>query len=231
MRLLCGCARQPQHVHEEQADQHDRVEQRDRVLQRQRERVERRDPEERDLDRVGSRPGAISLIGAGGRSPARFRDRYQAMNTTELHPMPISSRFAPVMFASAREQGDARPGSPIGHEAPYCCDRLPALPREHEVDRVLGEHRDQREHARARGPAAMSSCATSAAHARRNAAPTIARPNSRASTRATDAGCGRGWRRQSAGNAKAAQRRTRDGPNVSIRAGGRGRGRHRLWRP
>ncbi len=58
--------------------------------------------------------------------------------------MPISSRFAPVMFASASEHGDAVPLA--ARDTPR---RTPhgraALPREHEVDRVLGQHRDQRE--------------------------------------------------------------------------------------
>src|SRR5262245_709993 len=47
-----------------------------------------------------------------------LRVRCHAMNTTLVHPSPISSRFAPVMFASAREHGDATPGSPLGHDAP-----------------------------------------------------------------------------------------------------------------
>jgi hypothetical protein len=42
------------------------------------------------------------------------------MNTTLVHPRPINSRFAPVMFASASEQGEAAPGSALGHAAPYC---------------------------------------------------------------------------------------------------------------
>jgi hypothetical protein len=40
------------------------------------------------------------------------------MNTTELHPMPMSRRFAPVMFASASEHGEAKPGSALGQLAP-----------------------------------------------------------------------------------------------------------------
>ena len=58
---------------------------------------------------------------AAGASPlpaavaARVRRvRYHAMNTTLLQPRPISRRFAPVMLASAKEHGEARPGSPLG---------------------------------------------------------------------------------------------------------------------
>ena len=69
------------------------------------------------------------------------------MNTTIVHPTPISSRFAPVMFARASEHGDSSP--PPSGRARRVAGRLvglTALPREHEVHRVLGQHRDQREH-------------------------------------------------------------------------------------
>ena len=60
----------------------------------------------------------ISFMGWGGVPSRRGRrERYQAMNTTELQPMPMSNRFAPVMFASAREHGDASP-SGLGQLGP-----------------------------------------------------------------------------------------------------------------
>ena len=56
---------------------------------------------------------------------------------------PMSSRLAPVMFASASEQGDSvRAG---GGTPGRTLVRSPALRGEHEVDGVLGQHRDQRE--------------------------------------------------------------------------------------
>ena len=36
------------------------------------------------------------------------------MKTTIVQPMPISSRLAPVMFASASEQGDSRAAARAG---------------------------------------------------------------------------------------------------------------------
>ena len=57
--------------------------------------------------------------------------RHAASSTTSDQPMPISSRFPPVMLASA--SGANFSGS------------SPAFAREREVDRVLGEHRDERE--------------------------------------------------------------------------------------
>ena len=39
--------------------------------------------------------------------PSRRRIRYHAMKTTIDHPIPIKSRLAPVMFASASPQGDS----------------------------------------------------------------------------------------------------------------------------
>ena len=54
------------------------------------------------------RSNRISRI---GRRPTRAR--YHAMSTTIDHPIPISSRFAPVMLANAREHA-VSPGAPGG---------------------------------------------------------------------------------------------------------------------
>ena len=58
--------------------------------------------------------------------------RHAAMSTTSGQPTPMSSRLPPVMLASA--------------SGAYLSGSLPALCREREVDGVLGQHGDQREH-------------------------------------------------------------------------------------
>ena len=58
--------------------------------------------------------------------------RHAARSTTIDHPMPMSSRLPPVMFAE-RERREL-----LGV--------LAGLVGEREVDRVLGEHRDQGQH-------------------------------------------------------------------------------------
>ncbi len=111
-----------------------------------------------------------------------FRERYAAMNTTIDQPIPISSRLAPVMLASASEHAL----SPV---SPGCLARPPrtranAFPPSHA--RTMSTAYSGRTAMNARTaiarPAEMSSCATSAAHDRMKAAPTIASPYSRAST-------------------------------------------------
>ena len=178
------------HVDDEDRDEHHGVERRDRVLERQGQRVDRRDGQERELHRV--RPVERDALPPVARSahPSRRRIRYQATNTTIDQPMPISSRLAPVMLASASPHGDSfhAPGRRKAGR-PGRLERVPALPREDEVDRVLGQHRDQRQHGDGEA-GEMSSWAASAAQARRNAAPTMARPKSAAST-----GCGSPERR------------------------------------
>ncbi len=52
VRLLGRCAGDPEHVDDEDRDEHRAVEQGQRALERQREAVQGRDHEERDLDRV-----------------------------------------------------------------------------------------------------------------------------------------------------------------------------------
>ena len=123
-----------------------RVERRDRVLQRQGQRVDRGDGQVRELHRVA--PVELdALPPLRGGAPSRLRIRYHAMNTTMDQPMPISSRLAPVMFASA---SDARRllSAARRRQARRTrrLERVPALPGEHEVDRVLGEDGDERQH-------------------------------------------------------------------------------------
>ena len=119
----------------------------------------------------------------GGRAPPRRTggpaERYAAMKTTIDQPIPISSRLAPVMLASASEQASARSAGRMA--GPRTARTRAAFPREDHVDGVLGQDRDEREDGD-RQPAEMSSRATSAAHDRMKAAPTIASPYSRAST-------------------------------------------------
>ena len=134
VRLLRRRARDADHEHDEDADEDHRVEERERALQRQRQRVERGEREERDLDRVR----AVEL-----RPRCRARPcsrclramrviRHAASSTTIDQPTPISSRLPPVMLASA--------------SGAYFSGSSPAFAREREVDRVLGQHRDEREH-------------------------------------------------------------------------------------
>ena len=65
------------------------------------------------------------------------RMRHAASSTTIDQPMPMSSRLPPVMLASA--------------SGAYLLGILARLPGEREVDRVLGQHRDERERRRGRG--------------------------------------------------------------------------------
>ena len=72
-----------------------------------RQRVERRHPQESELDRVVPGERDPFPTAAGRQSALVFRSRYHAMKTTIDQPMPISSRLAPVMLASARSHGDS----------------------------------------------------------------------------------------------------------------------------
>ena len=103
------------------------------------------------------------------------------MKTTAAHPMPISRRLAPVMFARASEHGDAAPGSPAGHAGPK---RRTDWPPRHAKTKSTAYSGNTAIKARTASerPAEMSSCATSAAHDSRNAAPTIPTPKQSAST-------------------------------------------------
>ena len=106
-----------------------------------------------------------------------MRIRDQAMNTTIDQPMPISRRLAPVMFASASEQGDSVPPPSGRHAGPVASNEFPPFHAKTKSTAYSGSTAMSASTAIAR-PAEMSSCATSAAHERMNAAPTIARPKS-----------------------------------------------------
>ena len=59
--------------------------------------------------------------------------------------MPISSRFAPVMLASASEHGDSPMPSGGRHAAPYAATACPALNANTRSTAYSGQHRDERE--------------------------------------------------------------------------------------
>ncbi len=108
------------------------------------------------------------------------------MKTTIDHPIPIKSRLAPVMFASASPQGDSVPPPDAGrHAGPVASNEFPPCHAKTKSTAYSGRTAISARTAIAR-PAEMSSWATSAAHDRMNAAPTIASPKSAAS-----AACGR----------------------------------------
>ena len=133
--------------------------------------------------------------------PSRLRIRYHAMNTTIDQPIPIKSRLAPVMLASASPHGDSSPPPGGGRQAgPVASNEFPPCHAKTKSTAYSGRTAMSASTAIA-NPAEMSSCATSAAHDRMNAAPTMARPNSAASS-----ACGRSGaaaRTTSAGTAAA----------------------------
>ena len=108
------------------------------------------------------------------------------MKTTSGHPMPMSRRLAPVMLASA--------------SGAYVSGSLAGLGREREVDGVLREHGDEREH-REREATGDVELEASAPHASRNAAPTTAKPKITAP--ATSVGCEPPRRRTTPGSVSA----------------------------
>src|SRR5687768_12125039 len=113
--------------------------------------------------------------------------RQAAINTTTAHPTPISSRFPPVMLASAN--GANRSGS------------SPAFNAKVKSTAYSGNTAMRASNANA-NPRDTSTWSASAPHAMRNAAPTTASPNSTAPT------TGSGWlpltRRTMAGRVEAA---------------------------
>ncbi len=103
------------------------------------------------------------------------------MKTTIDQPMPIRSRFAPVMFASASEHL-LSPGSVAAlHSSPNSANACPPSNASTKSTAYSGNTAMNASTAIAR-PAEMSSCAASAAHDRMNAAPTIASPYRTASS-------------------------------------------------
>jgi hypothetical protein len=100
--------------------------------------------------------------------------------------MPISSRLAPVMLASASEQGS----SPSCWQVPSACTAL--LPRQANTkSTAYSGSTATRASTEIASPAEISSDANSAAHDSTNAAPTTARPNTRASSGGVSSGWGR----------------------------------------
>ncbi len=159
MRLLCRRAGDPDRVGDEDPDQHDRVDQRDRVLQRQGQGVDGRDREERDLDPVrtleadlGSR---LLLQGAPLRGGERSR-RLPGTETADLVPgqeddhRPPDPDQQPVGAGHVRERERARGRVGVaagrGARGAELLHGVPRLRGEHEIDRVLGQHRDEGEH-------------------------------------------------------------------------------------
>src|SRR5947209_9097454 len=94
--------------------------------------------------------------------------------------MPISRRLDPVMLARASEHGEASVAPGGTHAAPWAATAEPALPANTTSTAYSGSTAMKASTAMA-NPAEMSSWAASAAHDRRNAAPTTAAPNTSAS--------------------------------------------------
>ena len=147
VRLLGGCARDADRVRDEDADQDRRVDQRDRSPSAA-----------ASASRSSRPPGSRSRSSARGRgarppidrsasftSRPRFFRRKYAMKTTIVQP---DADQQPVRAGHVRERERARRlRAAVDRQARRARlrERLAALRREHEVDRVLGQHRDQRE--------------------------------------------------------------------------------------
>src|SRR5437899_284712 len=122
----------------------------------------------------------------------RRRHWYHATRTTSVQPMPMSSRLEPVMLARVNEQGDALALLGAWQTVPYFADECPPFHANTKLIAYSGSTAMKASRAMAR-PAEMSSWATSAAHERTKAAPTMAAPKSTAA--ATWGTCG--WTRRS----------------------------------
>ena len=177
------------------------VEQRERAVQRQREPVERRDHQERDLD--GVRAPELDVGGASGsvgRRPRRraLRTCHAAISTTSDQP---DADQQLVAAGHVRER--------VGRVLRRVLARLP---REDEVDRVLGQHRDQGEQ-REREAGRDVELQHLGAHASMNAAPTTASPKTTAAS--SGSGCRPADPQDEGGGDgrhRAAGSRGRDGP-------------------
>ena len=93
------------------------------------------------------------------------------MNTTIVQPMPISSRFAPVMFASASEHGDSVPPSERQARRAGLRERRRRPSCANTKSTAYSGSTAMRARIAIARPAEMSSCATSAAQDSMNAAP------------------------------------------------------------
>ena len=132
VRLLGRRPRDAHHVRDEEPDQDDRVEQRDRALQRERQRVDGRDGEEGDLDRV--RPVELDLVVERSLVAVGLGDPAHPPRGQQHHQRPADADQQPVAAGHVGQR-----------ERRVLVGVLARLPREHEVDGVLGQHRDQRQ--------------------------------------------------------------------------------------
>ena len=222
-----GASASRTHVRDEEADQDDRVEQRDRALQRQRQRVERRDGEERDLDRVRSAEPDAREAGLGGLDPAPAAG---SVPGDEHDAAPSEADQQTIGAGHVRQRQRARGGeSGLGARARLAVEphRLAALPGEHEVDRVFGQDRDEREQREGQsgrdvelrhlGRPGQDECGADDRETEQHRLEPVRE------VRLGPADPQGGDRRQ--------QGETEDESNASERGGGLRGGRHRLWRP
>ena len=133
VRLLRRRAPEPEHEHHEDADEDDRVDERERALQRQGQRVERRQREERDLDRVRAfeRDVGVELAGV----PVLAGDARHPPRREQHDHRPADADQQPVAAGHVGER-----------ERRVLLGVLAGLVGEREVDGVLGQHRDEGQH-------------------------------------------------------------------------------------
>ncbi len=140
VRLLGRRPGDPDRVEHEDRHEDERVDQRDRVLQGQRQRVDGRDRQERDLDGVG----ALELDRSEHRRPVPRPEEGD-----EHDHRPADADQEPVGAGHVREREGARALAGVAGRLAGLAElreRLAALEREHHVDGVLGQDRDEREH-------------------------------------------------------------------------------------
>ena len=139
VRLLGRGAGDADEVRDEQPDEHHRIEERERALQAQGERVDGRDHEERDLDRV--RPFEPDLVVERAGLAALSGELAHPPGGEQHHERPADADQEPVAAGHVREgelRVDVRVDAGLG--------RLAGLRREHEVHGVLGQDRDECQH-------------------------------------------------------------------------------------
>jgi hypothetical protein len=151
VRILGRRSRDPPGVRDEDPDQHDRVERRDRVLERQRQAVHGREREERDLDGVRALEPDLVTVGRRRRrrrvGPPAHPPHAPPRDEHDHRPAEADQQPIGAGHVRERERAVGRPGrARRPARRPVRLDRIAALQREHHVDRVLGQHRDEREH-------------------------------------------------------------------------------------
>ena len=144
--LLGRRLRHADRVHHEDRHEHQRVERRDRVLQRQGQRVDRGGGQVRELHRVA--PVELdALPPLHGRRAVALAD---PVPRDEHDHGPADPDQEPVGARHVGEREPARRFLPASGRRQAGrtrrLERVPALPREDEVDRVLGEDGDERQH-------------------------------------------------------------------------------------